>query len=560
MSLFQSDFWKDYIVVILLTVILGAGLAAGASRALEAFLGAAVQALLGEAGQYDLIVHVRESSRSAAAADLPRRLAEVHPDILVREGVALAGNANFFVKLPEALYTQAALEQLAARLSAVPGFNGYSWMLEPSITVTGLRAGMRDLLALEAARLPGVRAVVRHGASLTVLLTSVEEQRAVAEALERRLSGRHIVELRWPEGAAADVEGAVRAVAERLQPRTLRDVTSAPGTGGSLERLGAELAGAAEQWQKLLEAGAAAAEAAEKLGALLDALEPALALAETPEQQGERLSEAVRSGDGADAVGQALFRVILTNVLQALAGEAAAAGGGTLPLHELRAALQALAEDAVALRQLQEEDVYAAFETLRELLPAAAGATVAELLVDEAVTPEAVAEAVREATGQAVEAYASSPGVVTPNPRGVVVELLANARRAVAGLIAVAVGLAALVLDHAAVLAAAEHMPGSRRGRPWLAALSGAALVGATYALAGGGIPYVGPGAAFVLGAALGLLVMAGARRFSPVAEEEIVAGQALGLSDGQIMREIVVPAGRPGLMTLLNARRRTFR
>lgn len=561
MSLFQSDFWKDYIVVIIVTVILGAGLAVGTSTALDSFLGEAVSGLLGEAGEYDLIVHVREQSRAAAAADLPRRLAEMEPDIRVRQGVTVAGNANFFVKLPETMYTQAALEKLASRLREVPGYNGHSWLLEPSISVTGLRPGMRDLLALEVAEVAGVRAVVRHGNSVTLLLENVEAQRPVAEAVQQRLEGRHIVELRWPEDGEADPSAAVRAVAEALRPRTLRDVTSTSSAGG-LDALGDDLADVAAQWRQLVDAGATVSEAAEKLVALLDALEPTLALVETPEQQGQRLSEAVRSGETVDAVGQAIFRVVAANLLRSLAGQAAASPGGpAVNVDELRDVLSSLAHDAAALRQLAEEDVLAAFETLQDLLPASTpGGAVVELFVDDDVTPEAAAEAVFAQTGQTVAAFASSAGVVSPNPRGVVLELLADVRRTIAGIVSLAVGVAALVLDHATVLAAAQRMPGSRRARPWLAAAVGAVVVGATYRLSGGGIPYVSPAAAAGVGALLGLLTMAAARRLSPVSDDEIVAGQALGLSDGQIMREIVVPSGRPGLMTLLNARRRTFR
>lgn len=563
MSLFQSDFWKDYIVVIIVTVIVGASFAAGVSFALDAFLGQAVSGLLGEAGEYDLIVHVREQSRSAAAEQLPRLLADTHPDIVVREGVKVAGNANFFVKLPEEMYTQTQLEQLAASLNDLPGFNGYSWMLEPSISVTGLRPGVRDLLALEAAALPGVRAPVRHGTSVTLLLESVEEQRSVAAALEERLAGRHIIEIRWPEGVQGDAHGAVQAIVDAFAPSTLRDVSASPG-GGALTGVAGDLADAAAEWRRVVEAGATAAEAAGKLVALLDVLEPALALVETPDEQGARLSEAVRSGEGVDAVGQALFRVIAVNLLRSLRGEAAAAPGDQvqpMDVAELRQGLAALAEDAAALQQLAEEDVANTFDKLEQLLPEAAGAgTVVELLIDEDVVPEAVAPAVQAATGEAVTVFSSMAGMVTPNPRGVVLELLANVRRTIAGFVAVVVGMAALVLDHATVFAAAERLPGSRRRRALLAASAGAVLIGATYALGGGGIPFVPPAAAAALGALLGLLTLAAARRLSPVSGDEIVAGQALGLSDGQIMREIVVPAGRPGLMTLFNARRRVFR
>src|SRR5690606_18365619 len=127
-------------------------------------------------------------------------------------------------------------------------------------------------------------------------------------------------------------------------------------------------------------------------------------------------------------------------------------------------------------------------------------------------------------------------------------------------LLAMAAGLAALVLDHATVFAALSRFAAGRRRRAALAAGVGAAVVGGTYALSGGGLPFVGAGAAAALGAGLGLLVMALAERISPVDDDEILAGMALGLSGGQSMREIVAPAGRPGLLTLLNSRRRRYR
>jgi hypothetical protein len=60
-----------------------------------------------------------------------------------------------------------------------------------------------------------------------------------------------------------------------------------------------------------------------------------------------------------------------------------------------------------------------------------------------------------------------------------------------------------------------------------------------------------------VIGAFLGLLVALAAERLSPVAEEQVLAGESLGLSYRQIMEEIVIPAGRPGLYQLLLAARR---
>lgn len=565
MSLFRAGFWKDYIAVTVVTVVLGAGASAGAAAALDVVLGRAVTGLLGEAGEYDLVVHVREQSRTAAALELARLLAAAHEDATVHQGVTVAGSANFFIKLPEELKTQSSLEQLAASLGGLPGFNGYAWMLEPSVAVSGLRPGLRDLLAVEAAAVPGVRAAVRHGGSLTLLLESPEYQRAVTETLRERLAGRHVLEVRWPAGATVDETQILHAVADTLKPRTLRDVTVRSGRGMTPRDDAADtLRELLPLWRRLAAAGARAAYAADTLVQLLDALEPALALSETPEEQGERLSEAVRAGHGADALRQALVRVLAANLVRALNGEAPDSPP-ELPsraqLEELRATLAALAEDAASWRDVAQEDVAAALEALEGLLPAPdADGGVLELFTEVSVDPDAVAQAVREWTGYEVAVFASSPGVIRPSPRGVVAELLTDVRRTIAGMLAVVIAGAALALDQATVFSAAALFPGSRRGRAALAAGVGAVLVGATYSLSGGGIPFIGAGAATALGTVLGLLVMAVAHRLSPVNTEEILAGQALGLSDGQIMREIVVPAGRPGLLVLFNGPRRQFR
>ncbi len=207
------------------------------------------------------------------------------------------------------MYTQTTLEQLAASLSDLPGFNGYSWMLEPSISVTGLRPGVRDLLALEAAALPGVRAPVRHGTEHhRRSWRASKSSGAVAEALQERLAGRHIVEIRWPEGRSRRrPRSSASAIVDAFAPSTLRDVSG-------VARRWLALTGSPAIWPTcppsgavLSTLGATAAEAAGKFVALLDVLEPALALTEAPDEQGARLSEVVRSGEGVDAVRKALF-------------------------------------------------------------------------------------------------------------------------------------------------------------------------------------------------------------------------------------------------------------
>ncbi len=72
----------------------------------------------------------------------------------------------------------------------------------------------------------------------------------------------------------------------------------------------------------------------------------------------------------------------------------------------------------------------------------------------------------------------------------------------------------------------------------------------------GADIPVVGVWGAAGLGLLTGCFFTATCEKFNPVNEDEIVAGEALGQPFETIMREIVIPAGRPGLMQWLNRRR----
>ncbi len=88
----------------------------------------------------------------------------------------------------------------------------------------------------------------------------------------------------------------------------------------------------------------------------------------------------------------------------------------------------------------------------------------------------------------------------------------------------------------------------------------GALFLTAMFALSGGGIPYLPWIGVPVLGATLGLFIANQAEKINPIASEEVSAGEALGLSFDEIMREIVIPNARPGLLQKLNRRKMKFK
>ena len=88
----------------------------------------------------------------------------------------------------------------------------------------------------------------------------------------------------------------------------------------------------------------------------------------------------------------------------------------------------------------------------------------------------------------------------------------------------------------------------------------GAILLSTIFLLAGGGIPYVPFYMIPIIGALLGIFMDFYSEKISPIEREEILAAESLGMSFDEIMREIVIPNARPGLLQKLNRRRLLFK
>ena len=90
--------------------------------------------------------------------------------------------------------------------------------------------------------------------------------------------------------------------------------------------------------------------------------------------------------------------------------------------------------------------------------------------------------------------------------------------------------------------------------------IAGAVLLTGMFILGRGGIPYFPWVAVPFAGAFIGLIIACYTEKISPVSSDEMMAGQSLGLSVDEIMREIVIPNGRPGLLQKLNRRKMKFK
>ena len=234
---------------------------------------------------------------------------------------------------------------------------------------------------------------------------------------------------------------------------------------------------------------------------------------------------------------------------------------------------------AGTLPSLRDDDIYETVQMLDRLIE---GHLIPnkriQLLTTQQLTADMAKPIIFETIGHENAAVSESDlGIIEPNTYLEVYRMLREVKRVLAGMTAMVLTVLFLVLDHTAVLSMMKlrhrHKCGRRGGGNVFLRIRqlfqpahgysmavGALLLTSIFCLSGGGIPYLPAVSIPIIGAVFGLIVSGYAERISPVSESEIMAGESLGMTDGEILREIVIPSARPGLLLLLNRRSLRFR
>jgi hypothetical protein len=167
-----------------------------------------------------------------------------------------------------------------------------------------------------------------------------------------------------------------------------------------------------------------------------------------------------------------------------------------------------------------------------------------------------------------VTLYGMQVGLVKPNMRSEVMRILGEVRLTIAAIFVVLVTILTLIFDHATLIAAfrfwsRNHQHKRQKRRRLEAALpylygscTGALLLWGMTLLTGAQLPLVPRSSVIFLGAAFGLFTALFAEKLSPINRDEMVAGEAMGLTGGEVLQQIVIPAARPGIMQILNQRK----
>lgn len=148
-------------------------------------------------------------------------------------------------------------------------------------------------------------------------------------------------------------------------------------------------------------------------------------------------------------------------------------------------------------------------------------------------------------------------GTLQPNPRGELFNVLSQVKAVISTIIAFIFTVLVMILDQSLIISVLKLNEG--HGIIY-GCLTGGLIFSMICLFSNIQFPYLNFQIEFVIGAVLGLIITLLSGMLNPVNREEWEAGKALGFSPAEIMHEVIIPSGKPGLLYLINYPKVIFR
>ncbi len=217
--LFRAKFRKDLIIHLLVVVLVGSALSMTAGYLADNYFGKTVSGLIGDYGEFDLLITVNREVRSSALSQIRDILRVKLPGSTVEQGVTVAGKTNFFVQLDQKYRTREYFMQVDNYFVNVTGLNGVTMMAEPRVTIRGIPAGLVEKMEQDMATIDGVKFTYPAGSTgIDLMLNNAKEFNHVSAEVDKILNKYRVLEVRFPiDNGPVDAVSLGDTLAQKLK-------------------------------------------------------------------------------------------------------------------------------------------------------------------------------------------------------------------------------------------------------------------------------------------------------------------------------------------------------
>lgn len=152
-TFFSNSFNRDIVILLIVSIIIGSSLANLIAMSANTYFSATISTLVGDYGEFDLLINVREEMKQNGQAQIEKVIEQVFPGGKIKEGPTLNGLTSFLVGLPAEYKTKQTYESIDSIFGSVPGRSGISIMTEPRVTLKAVPEGAKIQLLNKLCRL-----------------------------------------------------------------------------------------------------------------------------------------------------------------------------------------------------------------------------------------------------------------------------------------------------------------------------------------------------------------------------------------------------------------------
>jgi ABC-type amino acid transport system permease subunit len=203
-TFFLNSINRDIVILLIVSIVIGSALARGLAMTANSYFSETITSLVGEYGEFDFLVNVREEVKEEGRAQIEKVISQVFPGARLKEGPTITGLTSFMVGIPAEYKTKQTYETIDQVFGSVPGRSGISIMTEPRITLKAVPDGAKDLVIDQVMQIKGVLFAFRDGNSVTVLVQSLEQSSSVNAEIERVLGQYQLIDIAFPVGGEPD--------------------------------------------------------------------------------------------------------------------------------------------------------------------------------------------------------------------------------------------------------------------------------------------------------------------------------------------------------------------
>ena len=233
--LLRSKFRRDLIVHFLVVVLVGSALSLAAGYMADNYFGNTVTGLIGDYGEYDVLITVNRETRRSALSQIRDILNAKLPGSTAKQGITIAGKTNFFVSIDEQYKTREHFRKMGSYFNNVTGNIGTTIMSEPRVTLRSIPGELRDEFEKDLGKISGVAFSYPAGANgIDLMLDSPRDYDRVRSEVEDYLNQYQIMQVRFPiDKGPSDVVATGELLSESVKNKYnlefARNITSNQG-------------------------------------------------------------------------------------------------------------------------------------------------------------------------------------------------------------------------------------------------------------------------------------------------------------------------------------------